>query len=177
VKRFDVFVAVFNRHTVSKADALHLPLKQPLCRFAVDEKTFIFRRIGLARKWRNFVRRIENYHIAFANAVAAGRFEHFARNVRVRFRINHDIDTAAHKTRNRQGGYIGPVVVMVIRAFAVCSEVARDVDDRMIVRNRSSRIKPEQVASSGFRCRIEEFCQIDYAKASHLICAHILPPV
>ena len=72
-----------------------------------------------------------------------------------------DIHSPAHERGERQRRYIRPRIIMMVRTLTVCPQVARQIHDGVVVRNRSPSVEAIEMASPALSGWIERLGEID----------------
>ena len=162
MERLNIFIAVFDRNTVAKADRFHLVCLKPFRSFRVHEKSLVLFGVRILCKRIQLIVGINDDDITFAY-LGSGTVQICSRNMGVRRYavMEIHINGTADKGRKRYSGYIRPVVIVMIRALRVCSEMCHDIDICMEIRDRAAGIEAEQFASSSLGRRIYKLGEIN----------------
>ena len=175
VEGLDILITVLNGNTVSEADAFYPVIDKPLRCGSVDEKAFVFACVGFRGEGRKRIDGIEDHGVALAHFLADRTVEHGGRHIGIRGGICElHIQPSAHESRDGESGYIGPVFTVVVRTFAVCAEMAHQIHMGVKVRDRAAGIKPVKGTSSGLRCGVNQFGEVnDTIAAERIAVGHI----
>lgn len=176
VERFHIRLAILDRYAVAEAHALDAVVGKPLRAAGADHQAMIVRSVGRGRERGNLVRAVKNHGVARLDAAADGRFEIRAGDLMVLRKVQRLVDRPAHEIGERQFCHACPVLIVMIWALAVRAEVARQIHDRMEIRDGAAGIEAPESAPAGLRIGIEHLCQIDNVKIAHhiLLGRHLL---
>ena len=166
VERLDIFVAVLDGDAVTKSYCLDLVVTEPLSGLSIDKESLVNFCIGSLGEGLKLISGIDDDDIAFFNFVS--------HSVKVCFRnvcvgsygvLEIYIDAASYECRQRKCCNIRPIVIMMIRALRMSSQMAHDIEIGVEIRNRTAGVEAVQFASSGLGCRINELGKIDHSHA------------
>ena len=132
---------------------------EPPSRLCIDKQSLILRAVGCRGKGREFPVAVQNDNIAFLNAIAAGTIQISSADVSVGFQeINIYINGTAHEGGQRKISYRFSIFEMMIRTFAVGSQVAGQIQSSVVIRNWAACVVTDQMAAAAFRSRIQNLC-------------------
>lgn len=169
VERLHIRLAILDRYAVAETHALDAVVGKPLRAVGADHQTMIVRSVGRGRERSDLVRAVKDHGVARLDAAADGRFEVRAGDLMVLRKVQRFVDRPAHEIGERQLRYARPVLIVMAWALAVRAEVARQIHDRVEIRDGAAGIEAPEPAAAGLRIGIEHLCQIDNVKIAHHI--------
>lgn len=168
MERLNIFVAVLDGYAIAEADAFYLVVTEPGGALGVDQEPLVLVCVGFLRKGRNPVGGINDYNIAFFDLAGSGTVKVCCRDMGARsYRIlKVYVDSSSKEGGQWQVCHAWPVIVMVVGAFTVGSQMAGQIHDGVKIRNRAAGIETGQMATAGFSLRIQDLGQIDDSQIS-----------
>ena len=171
MERFHIRLAVLDRYAIAETHALDAVVGKPLRAVGADHQAMIVRSVGRGRERGNLVRAVKDHGIARLDAAADGCFEIRAGDLMVLRKVQRLVDRPAHEIGERQLRNARPVLIVMVRALAVRAEVARQIHDRMEIRDGAAGVEAPEPAAARLRIGIEHLCQVNNVEIAH----HILP--
>jgi hypothetical protein len=162
MERFNILVAVLDGNAIAEAYTFALVINEPLSGLAVNEQTLVSRAVGLRSERRELVVGIQDNDITFLNLIAKCAIQISSGDMSVRLQpVDGSVYGTAHESGQRKIAYRLAIFKMMIRALAVCSQMAGQIQCGMEIRDRTAGVITDQTAAAGLGSRIQNFGKIN----------------
>jgi hypothetical protein len=149
MERLNILVAVLDGNAIAETYAFALVINEPLSGLAVNKETFVSRAVGLRSERRELEVGIKDDNIALLDLIAKCAVKISSGDMCVRLKpVDGSVYCAAHKCSQRKIAYRLTILKMMIRALAVGSQMAGQIQCSVEIRDRAAGVITDQTAAT-----------------------------